>query len=173
MRETTKDALELYEANNEDYVKSITILNKLKGIGPATSSLLLSCYDPKKVPFFSDELYRYVHWEEGKSKGWDRKINYTIKEYKTLFERVAELRERLEKDSSEEITSIDIEKVAYVLGKKAVASSTEFPEHTDDVEDDKTLGSPSPKRQRKATPKSGRKKPTATMRVSRNGVAKA
>ncbi|CAD6563621.1 MAG: hypothetical protein ASARMPRED_000094 [Alectoria sarmentosa] len=123
VRETTKNAFEIYEANGEDYGKSITVLNKLKGIGPATSSLLLSCYDPLKVPFFSDELYRYLHWEEAKSKGWDRKINYTIKEYKALFERVAELRERLKKDSGKEVSAIDIEKGAYVLGKDALPSA--------------------------------------------------
>ncbi|KAL9135882.1 MAG: hypothetical protein Q9175_002907 [Cornicularia normoerica] len=135
VRETTKNAFEVYEADKEDYGKSITALNKLKGIGPATSSLLLSCYDPVKIPFFSDELYRYLLWEEAKSKGWDRKINYTIKEYKTLFERVASLRERLEKESGKEVSAIDIEKAAYVLGapasiaQKAKKSDARVPEN--------------------------------------------
>ena len=144
----------MYEAEKEDYGKSITALNKLKGIGPATSSLLLSCYDPEMVPFFSDELYRYLHWEEAKSKGWDRKINYTIKEYKSLFERVAELRERLKKDSGKEVSAIDIEKAAYVLGKEASPSSRRFPFDTEDAEGDKALRPPSPKRRRRATPES-------------------
>lgn len=151
IRETTKNAFEIYETNKEDYGKSITALNKLKGIGPATSSLLLSCYDPVTVPFFSDELYRYLHWEDAKSRGWDRKINYTIKEYNTLFERVVEFRERLEKDSGEEVSTIDIEKVAYVLGKDALPSSSKFPSDTEDAEGDKTRQPPSPKRRRKAT----------------------
>lgn len=154
VRETTKDAFETYEADGEDYGKSITALNKLKGIGPATSSLLLSCYDPVRVPFFSDELYRYLHWEEAKSKGWDRKISYTIKEYKSLFERVIKLRERLEKDSGGEVSAIDIEKTAYVLGKDALPSSRKFPLDTEETEGDKALRPPSPKRRRKATPES-------------------
>ena len=144
----------MYEADNEDYGKSITALNKLKGIGPATSSLLLSCYDPVKVPFFSDELYRYLHWEETELRGWDRKINYTIKEYKSLFERVVGLRERLEKDSGEEVSAIDIEKAAYALGKDALPSSRKFPLDTEDAEGDKALRPPSPKRRRKTTPES-------------------
>lgn len=140
--------------DKDDYGKSITALNKLKGIGPATSSLLLSCYDPVRVPFFSDELYRYLHWEDAKSKGWDRKINYTIKEYKTLFERVAELRERLEKQSGIGVSAVDIEKAAYVLGKNVLPDSKIFPLDTEDAEGDKTLRPPSPKRRRKAMPQS-------------------
>ncbi|KAL9065791.1 MAG: hypothetical protein Q9161_008016 [Pseudevernia consocians] len=159
VRETTKKAFEVYEADNEDYGKSITALNKLKGIGPATSSLLLSCYDPVKVPFFSDELYRYLHWEEAELKGWDRKINYTIKEYKSLFERVVELRERLEKDSGEEVSAIDIEKAAYALGKDALPSSRKFPLDTEDAEGDKALRPPSPKRRRKTAPESQKTDP--------------
>ena len=141
----------MYEANNTDYGKSITALSKLKGIGPATSSLLLSCYDPVKIPFFSDELYRYLHWEEGKSKGWDRKINYTIKEYKSLFEKLAGLRERLEKVSGEKVSAIDIEKAAYVLGKDTMPSSKKFISDNEDAKDDKALQPPPPKRRRKVT----------------------
>lgn len=154
VRETTKKAFEVYEVDKDDYGKSITALNKLKGIGPATSSLLLSCYDPVRVPFFSDELYRYLHWEDAKSKGWDRKINYTIKEYKTLFERVAELRERLEKQSGVGVSAVDIEKAAYVLGKDVLPDSKTVPLDTEDAEGDKTLRPPSPKRRRKAMPES-------------------
>ena len=157
----------------EDYGKSITVLNKLKGIGPATSSLLLSCYDPFKVPFFSDELYRYVHWEEAKSKGWDRKISYTIKEYRALFERVAELQERLKRDSGKEVSAIDIEKAAYVLGKDALRSSSQFPLDTEDAEGDKALRPPSPKKRRKATPESQKIDPDSNIAALKNAVAKA
>ena len=151
VREITRNAFEIYETNNTDYCKSITALSKMKGIGPATSSLLLSCYDPAKIPFFSDELYRYLHWEEGKSKGWDRKINYTIREYKSLFEKLARLRERLEKDSDETVSAIAIEKAAYVLGKDAMPSSKKFILDNEDAKDDKVLRPPPPKRRRKVT----------------------
>lgn len=119
VREVTRSAFAIYESNNADYSKAVTALSKLKGIGPATASLLLSCYDPVKVPFFADELYRYLHWEEAKNKGWDRKIKYTMKEYKDLFDSLQILRERLEKESGEKVTAIEIEKMAYVLGKQA------------------------------------------------------
>ena len=149
VRETTSNAFEVYEADKEAYDKSITILSKLKGIGPATSSLLLSCFDPVEIPFFSDELYRYLHWEEARSKGWDRKINYTMKEYKSLFEKVTELRERLENDSGNQVSAIDIEKAAYVLGKDTLSSSRSSPLETKAATDDKELQPPPSKRQRK------------------------
>ena len=151
VRDTTRNAFEVYEADKAAYDKSITILSKLKGIGPATSSLLLSCYDPVKIPFFSDELYRYLHWEGAKSNGWDRKINYTMKEYKSLFEKVTELRERLENDSGKQVSTIDIEKAAYVLGKDALSSSKSSTFETEAATEDKELQPPPSKRQRKAT----------------------
>ncbi|MCJ1429083.1 hypothetical protein MMC29_006996 [Sticta canariensis] len=117
VRTTTKNAFKEYAADNSKFAKSITALSKLKGIGPASASLLLSCYDPAKVPFFSDELFRYMHWSDANSKGWDRKISYTMKEYKDLFEKVQVLRERLEKESGQVVKAIDIEKCAYALAK--------------------------------------------------------
>lgn len=144
----------MYEAHNEDYDKSITALSKLKGIGPATASLLLSTYDPVRIPFFSDEIYRYLLWEEAKLKGWDRKINYTIKEYRTLFESVTALRKRLEEASGEEVSAMHIEKAAYVLGKHALPISSKFPSDTEDAKDDKALLPPSPKRRKNETPNS-------------------
>ena len=122
-------------------------MSKLKGIGPATASLLLSSYDPVKVPFFSDELFRYLHWEEAKNKGWDRKISYTAKEYKDLFSRVSDLRSRLERDSKTQVSVLDLEKAAYALGK----SSTKFPLDAEDAEGDKALRPPSPKRRKRNT----------------------
>ena len=154
MQEITRNAFEIYEADKEKYAKAIMALGKLKGIGPATSSLLLSCYDPVQVPFFSDELFRYLHWEEAKTKGWDRKINYTIKEYKSLFEKLRELLERLEKESGKEVSAIDIEKAAYVLGKDELQKSKELPLDTEDAEDHKVLQPPPPKRPRKVAAES-------------------
>ena len=83
-------------------------------------------------------------------KGWDRKINYTIKEYRSLFEKVAKLRERLESDSGKQVSTIDIEKAAYVLGKDASSSRKSFPLDTEAAKEEKELQRPPPKRQRKA-----------------------
>lgn len=116
----------LVQQNSEEFVKetttagfsadswneSLDILTKLKGIGPATAALLLSTSDPEKLPFFSDELFRWAFWENRSGAGWDRKIKYSIKEYRELKGKVDELRERIGKGA------LEAEKVAYVLGKR-------------------------------------------------------
>ena len=153
IRSTTRSAFSVYTANPADYIKSLSTLSRLKGIGPATASLLLSSYDSVHVPFFSDELFRWLHWEEAKNKGWDRKINYTQKEYKDLYARLQTLRERLEKEARTTISALKIEKAAYALGKAAYKFSLD----REDGEGDEALRPPSPKR-RKVAPKKGKKK---------------
>lgn len=149
VRTTTKNAFKEYAADNSKFAKSITTLAKLKGIGPATASLLLACYDPAKVPFFSDELFRYLNWSDVNTRGWDRKISYNMKEYKDLFEKVQVLRERLEKESGEAIKAIDIEKCAYALAKGA---QQDHENGGMDDSDDQALLPPSPKRRKRASP---------------------
>ncbi|KAF2184302.1 hypothetical protein K469DRAFT_709028 [Zopfia rhizophila CBS 207.26] len=101
--------------NPANPLPSLKILTELKGIGPATASLLLAVYAPDAVPFFSDELFRWVQWDEsGKPGGWQRKIGYTNKEYGHLVEGAGKLRERLV------VQAVEIEKVAWVLGKEGV-----------------------------------------------------
>jgi hypothetical protein len=90
-------------------------LTVLRGIGPATASLILSAYDWKHAPFFGDEVFRWVSWDEPPTKGtrgWDRKIAYSKKEYDVFYKRVAELVERLN------ISALDVELIGYVLGKE-------------------------------------------------------
>lgn len=112
LRGTTGYAFGYCQENPSNPVEAAKILVKLKGIGPATASLLLSVYKPDAVAFFSDELFRWVHWEEGKGKGWDRKIGYTMKEYQSLCKEVEKVRARLD------VPAVEIEKVAWVLGRK-------------------------------------------------------
>jgi hypothetical protein len=104
-------------------VTAMGILTKLHGVGPATASLILSAGEPDWCPFFSDELYRWCFWGEeerkGKGRGWKRKIGYTVKEYKELFEKVWEIRERLG------VNAVEVEKVAWVLGRKGVDLDTD------------------------------------------------
>lgn len=110
----TRDALSTFDASSvESAKKSLNALIKMKGIGPATASLVLSVYDPDNAPFFSDELFRWVFWEEGTGKGWDRQIKYTLKEYLELFERVQD------RVSEGTLKAVDLERSAYVLGKTA------------------------------------------------------
>ena len=94
-----------------DLKAAITNLTKLRGIGPATASLMLSVLHPERAPFFSDELFRWAFFEPRKGNGWDRPIKYTEKEYKMLYQKVNELRERMG------ASAVDAEKVAFVLGK--------------------------------------------------------
>ncbi|KAJ3037396.1 hypothetical protein HK097_003524 [Rhizophlyctis rosea] len=92
---------------------SLDMFTQLKGIGPASASLILSTFSPITIPFFSDEVYRYLTYESSsKGKGWDRKINYTLKEYKIVVEKIKPLMERLN------VAAWEVEKVAYVLGKE-------------------------------------------------------
>ncbi|OQO02442.1 hypothetical protein B0A48_11969 [Cryoendolithus antarcticus] len=109
--EVTTDGLST--SSDDDFEARLKTLCKLKGIGPATASLLLAVNDPERVPFFSDELFRWAFWKDETASRWDRKIKYTPKEYRELVARVAEFRSRVEG-----VSAAEIEKVAYVLGKR-------------------------------------------------------
>ncbi|OAG07470.1 uncharacterized protein CC84DRAFT_1089392 [Paraphaeosphaeria sporulosa] len=94
-------------------------LTSLRGIGPATASLLLSVAYPSTHPFFSDELYRWLAWDAPSSggsggRGWKRGIKYNVKEYAEVVERFGELRGRLG------VRGVDAERVAWVLGRRGV-----------------------------------------------------
>ncbi|KAL1797502.1 hypothetical protein ACET3X_004108 [Alternaria dauci] len=113
---------------HSDAISALKILVELRGVGPATASLLLSVLRPAEIPFFSDELFRWCMWDEqvgsGKEgKGWQRKIKYNLKEYEMLLERVNVLRLTLGKELGKRDTTasaIDIERVAWVLGNEGV-----------------------------------------------------
>lgn len=126
IKKTIQTAFQLY-ANGEPE-KLLPTLAALKGVGPATASLVGASYDPANLPFFSDELFRWAHWDgqgEGIKKvgqGWKRAIGYTAKEYRSLCERVAIARKRL-REEGRETPAIEMEKVAYVLGKEGVEVS--------------------------------------------------
>lgn len=109
---------------------------RLRGVGPATASLILSIgtivNDPKRqVPFYSDDVYLWLVLgdfpnaeDEVHKKSPHKKPNgeliakYDVNEYRDLWRRTHELRERLNKDVAEHdrpVSLIDIEKVAYVI----------------------------------------------------------
>lgn len=147
--------------------KAISTLTKLKGIGPATGSLLLSCYDPITIPFFSDELFRWLHWQpdisgetkKRKSKGIqddgnaNRKIGYTAKEYASIFEKTTSLRERLSKEAGKSMTAVDIEKAAYKIMKSAQEEKNNgiIDDRSEAAVETKAPCPPSPKRRKKKT----------------------
>ena len=94
----------------KDLAKALDILCKLRGIGPATASLIASLARPDAVPFFSDELFL---WATG---GQDAKtIKYTKKEYEVLRKAVDEVVERLRtgKDT-DEVDASAVERAVWV-----------------------------------------------------------
>jgi len=131
IQSTTSEALNLLDNGLSDAyppLKALKTLTALKGIGPATASLLLAVAAPETVPFFSDELFRWCTWDQsGSPSGWKRAIKYNVKEYETLCRRVGELKERLD------VRAVDVEKVAWVLGKQGVNVEDEYAEDEDDV----------------------------------------
>lgn len=113
IKSTTQEAFTSIE-DDKDAMKALKTLTKLRGIGPATASLLLSVYSPEEVPFFSDELFRWTHWDSPGKTGWLRSIKYNVTEYKEILASIEELTKRLG------VKAVDAEKVAYVLGKEKV-----------------------------------------------------
>jgi len=109
-----------------DLTPAISKLSTLRGIGPATASLVLNTFSPVNIPFFSDELFRWIKFadpedKKGKGSGWTRKIGYTIKEYAEIVRRIGELRMNLEY-FGRPTTAVEVEMVAYVLGKRGIMS---------------------------------------------------
>lgn len=80
--------------------------SKLKGVGPATATLVLSAYNSENAPFFEDELYAWCLPEKAGSK-----LKYDKKEYREMFDRVWEVRKRL----GEGVSMVHLEKAAFVL----------------------------------------------------------
>ncbi|UNI23538.1 hypothetical protein JDV02_009356 [Purpureocillium takamizusanense] len=91
---------------------ALDALCKLRGIGPATASLLLSVHDPRRAPFFSDEAFLWL-CAAGNPRA---PIKYSAKEYRGLAERAAEVATRLG------VSALDLEKVAYVVMKRSDSS---------------------------------------------------
>jgi len=120
VEEVTRDAYRVYKQDGDAWDRAITMLAKLRGVGPATASLLLNVYDSDNVPFFSDELFRWIMFEDKKGGGWDRKIKYSMGEYKEMFQLVREMKERLDegKDGKGKVSALEAEMVAYVLGRE-------------------------------------------------------
>ncbi|KAM5367675.1 hypothetical protein ACJZ2D_009876 [Fusarium nematophilum] len=98
-----KEALVVYRKDG-NIQAALDVLTKLKGIGPATASLLLAVHDPTRVIFFSDQAFWWLCCD-----GKISPIKYNAKEYQALCSKVDDLRDRLGVPAS------DVEKVACVL----------------------------------------------------------
>jgi predicted flap endonuclease-1-like 5' DNA nuclease len=117
VKDTVRSAKEKYASDSKNTKAALDILTKLRGIGPATASLLLSVHDPDHVIFFSDEAF---YWLCGGGK--EVSIKYNAKEYVALRGAAEKLRERLG------VSAIDIEKVADVM-MKIGSTVPDKPEH--------------------------------------------
>lgn len=103
VKDTVQEAQSSYNKKS-DVAAALGILTKLKGIGPATASLLLAVLDPDQVIFFADEAFYWLCCE-----GKKESIKYNAKEYKDLTERARSICKRLK------VKAVEVEKVAFVV----------------------------------------------------------
>ena len=127
--------------------ESLQVLSDaLRGVGPATASLILSALPSPSnpasdqdssdgIPFFSDELFVWlclgVYPDSGSEdhsssfRSAKRGIKYNVKEYRQLFEAVNEFRARVQNSSHADkgsggpekvFSTLDVEKIAFVIG---------------------------------------------------------
>ncbi|KAI1852109.1 hypothetical protein JX265_005946 [Neoarthrinium moseri] len=106
VQETISGAIKSYWADPNPS-KALDGICKLKGVGPATASLLLSVHDPERVIFFSDEAFYWLC-----CKGQKSPIKYNAKEYQELNKVAQAVVKRLG------VSATDVEKVAYVMMKQ-------------------------------------------------------
>lgn len=114
-KETVQDALNTYKKAS-DASAAIAVLTKLKGIGPATASLLLAVHDPQNVIFFADEAFYWLC-----CGGKRDPIKYNAKEYAALNEQAQTLCRRLG------VQAVDVERVAFVMLQQAAPTSPKEP----------------------------------------------
>ncbi|KAK4202490.1 hypothetical protein QBC40DRAFT_42692 [Triangularia verruculosa] len=104
LEETVQKAVAEYRAAEKHLPRAIDILTQLKGIGPATASLLLAVHAPDNIIFFADEAF---YWLE--CNGTKGPIKYNKNEYTQLSLRAQVLAKRLG------VKAVDVEKVAFVI----------------------------------------------------------
>ncbi len=103
VQDTVRQAVKHYR-DKSDVPGAVDVLTKLKGIGPATASLLLAVHDADKVVFFADEAFYWLCCNGSKAP-----IKYNLKEYRELNDRAQALAKRLG------VRAVDVERVAFVL----------------------------------------------------------
>jgi predicted flap endonuclease-1-like 5' DNA nuclease len=113
VKSTAEEAVKILQSKKPDLAAALDTMTKLRGIGPATASLLLAVHNPENVIFFADEAFYWLCC--GGEKG---AIKYNAKEYKMLDEEAATLSKRLG------VRAVDIEKVAFVLMREGGETPT-------------------------------------------------
>jgi hypothetical protein len=104
----TNSAFAYHASNPSDIAGTLKLLSTpLRGVGPATASLLLAIYDPANVIFFSDEVYYWLV-----AGGQKVSLKYTSSEFVAAHAQCQLLQARLN------VTPTEIEKVAFVIMKE-------------------------------------------------------
>jgi hypothetical protein len=111
VKDTIQNAIKHYR-DKSDAAGTLDVLTQLKGIGPATASLLLAAHDPDNVVFFADEAFYWLCCNASKAS-----IKYNLKEYKELNVRAQALARRLD------VKAVDIERVAFVLMRESPSNA--------------------------------------------------
>lgn len=104
------------EARLKITLSALETVSELKGVGPATASLILSVYSPDDVPFFQDELFAWCVPDKA-----DAKLKYDKKEYIELFSGSQEVRQRLGHGTS----MVELEKASFVLRHQELLDEAE------------------------------------------------
>jgi len=131
VKSTTREAFALLTDSTsiEKAKESLLKLNSLKGIGPATSSAILSLFSPASLPFMSDEALKFA-------AGLNDKPKYTIKEWEWF---VLEMRNRITK---EEWSGTDeLEKAAFAFAVLKMSNNNAAGKNLKRTTDDKLSSS--------------------------------
>ena len=112
MTDTTTKAFALYATSRDDPFPALKSLAALRGVGPATASLLLAAAFPDDVPFFADEILLWLRRSDGE-EGWEKpKLKYDWKEYREVWDGVGSVRGRF---GEEEVSAEDVERAGWVV----------------------------------------------------------
>ncbi|KAK0666156.1 hypothetical protein QBC41DRAFT_339328 [Cercophora samala] len=104
LKETIQKAVAQYHQAKKHWPQAMDILTQLKGIGPATASLLLAVHAPDNIIFFADEAFYWLEYNGSKGP-----IKYNKNEYSQLTLKAQALAKRLG------VKAVDVEKVAFVI----------------------------------------------------------
>lgn len=97
--------------NLETIMSSLSCFMKLKGVGIATATLLLSIFSPS-VPFFSDEFAAF-HSSSSSLGAAGTKLKYDVKEYRALLTRHLSWLRKQNEEFESVVTSIEAEAMIW------------------------------------------------------------
>lgn len=109
IKNVTSEAYHVLNTATEDEIEAA--IEKLRGFGLSTATLLISLYRPADLPYFSEELRR---WCLTPGELTSPETRGSVAEYLKVVRRVLGLRRRF----GEEVKAVDVERVAYVLSRR-------------------------------------------------------